>query len=1068
MENENRFMAMDAYLKGDCRTEQRSRSNGSIAFSQSTDWASSMSAQDRVLVVLIENGGVDLGIPALVDRLFTALHVGSVVPDSVKQQLISTIREKIRSFTDNLIETAELTLNRYNAAAPGLFGSVVVLRDGTASYNELKSTLTRLTRENKIIDLMILTHGSTDYISVAGAIDGDKIRAIKAEAGRPLSIRSVYMMNCVGSSLNQAWIDAGAKVSSGSLRNNYLPEPTTYFFWTNWKNGQGFETAATGAYRQTVNMMNTAVRTAIGAIPFMSGYAASFNFETYDFVAGSAPVVQGLRTVTISTDNLTFAQSQSSSMATTVLPLSLLKSLSVPGGGPNKVVSPRGIEIIRNYGGQTDTPEFQQAISDVQRYLNDSSNIQAELNQNQFDALGSFAHSIGIDRFASSTLRTILNQMNYPGVPAEIRKWTKGVGDNGQKVDVPELVARRNREASLFDSNMVTAQSLVSAMSAVNYTVPGQPAIIRQPSDMTCWAAVMTMMMSWRRQQSLQIGTAMSLLGPTYVTMFNNGQGLSAATAAQLYRDAGLVTITSFNPTIEGWENLLRTHGLLYVDIGYGNRSTTHAIIVTAISGDGTASGTNITYINPGPGASTTVTFEAFLRNYEAPGAVRWPHVIVHWPAAISTAKSLNGFSQPFYDTGEHAMLGEFLNNAVSGPISGVPPLQPGVTFPINGVDFTYGQIVTMGDFYNTYNDLAHASAAELGRLKVLIQRDEAHFKAKILQTGSIPAGVSNETWGGPDGIGHRFIDLALLNNSHFSPPPAGTPTSTANNKQSWETCHAAAIRSVRAGNNSNALQAAYPMNAFGDHFLTDAFSAGHLMNKEIVMNRFLANVLSGGTVTSAGDRMLERIAAGALAIPAVNTLLGRFEVNSGHWYMPNWDLNDTGVLYPEVFYRVLKAVLEDTAHQGNLKIANLAAKAVHDHLNNYPGGVPVRNNRGDSWNLTGDGTLNIANVQKIQLAVKQSVENLSDAVTNPSTPVATYYQRVWDYVPNLAHPATATILTDAINTFTNPASDQLVRKAITLVEEELPTLLNELLAAGRIQCIRNNRARTLRECQGG
>lgn len=67
-----------------------------------------------------------------------------------------------------------------------------------------------------------------------------------------------------------------------------------------------------------------------------------------------------------------------------------------------------------------------------------------------------------------------------------------------------------------------------------------------------------------------------------------------------------------------------------------------------------------------------------------------------------------------------------------------------------------------------------------------------------------------------------------------------------------------------RAGTNSTALDDAYPVNAFGDHFLTDAFSAGHLINKEYVMKQFIANVLTGGKVNSAGDRMFERIADGA------------------------------------------------------------------------------------------------------------------------------------------------------------------------------------------------------------
>jgi hypothetical protein len=46
------------------------------------------------------------------------------------------------------------------------------------------------------------------------------------------------MMNCVGSSLNQAWIDAGAKAVAGTIGDNKLPEPTMYFFWKSWKEGQ--------------------------------------------------------------------------------------------------------------------------------------------------------------------------------------------------------------------------------------------------------------------------------------------------------------------------------------------------------------------------------------------------------------------------------------------------------------------------------------------------------------------------------------------------------------------------------------------------------------------------------------------------------------------------------------------------------------------------------------------------------------------------------------------------------------------------------------------------------------
>ena len=265
-------------------------------------------------------------------------------------------------------------------------------------------------------------------------------------------------------------------------------------------------------------------------------------------------------------------------------------------------------------------------------------------------------------------------------------------------------------------------------------------------------------------------------------------------------------------------------------------------------------------------------------------------------------------------------------------------------------------------------------------------------------------------------------------------------------------------------------MDIAYPINAFGDHFLTDAFAAGHLINKENVMNRFISNVMNGGKVNSAGQKMFERIADGALAVPRINSKLSHFEVVSSHWYEPNWDLNDTGAFLPEVFYRILIRIMEDTAHNGTKKIANLAVKAIHDYLNTYKEnnkiGVPVKNKKGISWALTGDTTLNEKNIKVIQLAVKQSVENISDAVSNPGTPLSTLYQKVWDYVPDLTNPVTARIVNSAVNEYTNPSSNKLIEKAVKLVDEELDTLLDELLSAGLIQCKRKTSSRTVAECQ--
>ncbi len=342
----NRFIEMDRHLKSITGKQCRTGAKGARVAARAghaprrtsasmSAYAQPFSAADRALVILIENGGEDLGIPTLVDKILSAVPgLGGLISDSYKAELVKHIRDKIKGVTDWLIETAELAINRYSAAAPDLFGEVAILRDGTSSYDDLKGKLISLSQAQKIIDLFILTHGREDHISVRGDINSAKIRSMKDALGRPLSIRCVYMMNCKGASLNQAWLDAGAKASSASIKNNYLPEPTMYFFWQNWKAGQTFENAATSAYNRTINLMNETVRGFIRGIPIpgTGALADLVDFKKFDFVTDSAPMIQGQGTVTINTDKLTFAKSMSSSLATTILPAHVLASLGRSGG----------------------------------------------------------------------------------------------------------------------------------------------------------------------------------------------------------------------------------------------------------------------------------------------------------------------------------------------------------------------------------------------------------------------------------------------------------------------------------------------------------------------------------------------------------------------------------------------------------------------------------------------------------------------------------------------------------------------------------------------------------------
>ena len=72
--------------------------------------------------------------------------------------------------------------------------------------------------------------------------------------------------------------------------------------------------------------------------------------------------------------------------------------------------------------------------------------VRVALNQNQFDALVSFAFNVGGSAFASSTLLKVLNAGHHDQVPAQLLRWVRDKG----KI-VKGLVNRRNKEIELWN-----------------------------------------------------------------------------------------------------------------------------------------------------------------------------------------------------------------------------------------------------------------------------------------------------------------------------------------------------------------------------------------------------------------------------------------------------------------------------------------------------------------------------------------------------------------------------------------------------------------------------------------
>jgi hypothetical protein len=180
----------------------------------------------------------------------------------------------------------------------------------------------------------------------------------------------------------------------------------------------------------------------------------------------------------------------------------------------------------------------------------------------------------------------------------------------------------------------------ISAMlsRSISYTTPGHVPPIAQDKDYACWAAVTTMMMSWRDNTVYSIGDATSKIGAKWRALYDAGAttGLAAADKPAFLAAAGLSAEPPANYTIERWETLLREYGPLWVTTneGFGTPYfAIHARIVTGISGDGTPGGTTLAIVDPAGAKTYSENFQTFVSKYEDDVRhVATPRIqIVHW-----------------------------------------------------------------------------------------------------------------------------------------------------------------------------------------------------------------------------------------------------------------------------------------------------------------------------------------------------------------------------------------------------------------------------------------------------
>lgn len=173
---------------------------------------------------------------------------------------------------------------------------------------------------------------------------------------------------------------------------------------------------------------------------------------------------------------------------------------------------------------------------------------------------------------------------------------------------------------------------------------------------MTCWATVTTMMMEWRDNQSMSIDTAIGRVGSTWLAKFTANRGLGSSEKGMFLAAAGLMAEPPMCYSIEGWLQLLRTYGPLWVttDEDPSADFAIHARIIVAIEGDGTPDGTSFRIVDPATATEYPETVTVFQQKFESEARDPSRPVriqVVHWPANAQSPAGGGASTQQSYRT---------------------------------------------------------------------------------------------------------------------------------------------------------------------------------------------------------------------------------------------------------------------------------------------------------------------------------------------------------------------------------------------------------------------------------
>lgn len=279
-----------------------------------------------------------------------------------------------------------------------------------------------------------------------------------------------------------------------------------------------------------------------------------------------------------------------------------------------------------------------------------------------------------------------------------------------------------------------------------------------------------------------------------------------------------------------------------------------------------------------------------------------------------------------------------------------------------NGVVLTWGEIVALaGDEYATVEELMEDAQTEEGKARLRAALEHDGIPGAITATLPAPTAAQRAAQEA------KFIQLAMSNVTHF--PDGGAALNA------WASHHAAAIeQAVQAGlaNDPAGMTLAYANEAFGQHFLTDCFSGGHIRTPRTQIVEFYTRTfaprVAGPLIANMRTRLIEALVREA----------------SPQTSVPDWRLRSTIAdrVNPGIDGAVALAggMAKITEFIG-LGVAGAISGAMHDQ-EGARGVMVASDDHPDPWRAYGDAKLSESpeSIEQATRAIAEAKAQVDDA----------------------------------------------------------------------------------------